>query len=211
MATGSWGGSGDTRVFRVNVLFKKALQNCQTGFHIRDVGVNTLDPEDVADEAFTWATTQFIKTLHLVDDLIGVDVTNLATKEGFSKSASGVHGTNTGEAAPSFLMVPVSLKGSIRRRYGNGRMLWPVSSELFIAQNVLHPDGVTVFQTVIDDFVSRFMEGPLFGTMRLVHLHGPLAPLGARPAVPATWYDITSVRLNTSLSSLRRRKVGVGS
>lgn len=211
MATGAWGGTGDTRVFRVNIQFRHGSQNCQTGFHIRDVGVNTLTPEDVATEAAEFATTQFVKLLHTTDQLIGVDAENLATHEGFAVSPASVTGTEAGTPCPSFITVPISLKGNLRKRYGNGRMLWPIYNQESINGNQLVAAAQTVVQTVIADFTSRYMEGALFGTQRLVHLHGAFTPKGPNTPLPATWYDITSVRANTVVSALRRRKAGVGS
>jgi len=211
MATGEWGGILDQRVFRVNILWTQALQKCQTGFHLRDVGVNTLTPEDVVDLVKPFASEQFVKLIHASGSLVGIDVVNLVTKEGASFSYQGVNGLSGGEAAPSFVTVPVSLKGGLRRRYANGRMLWPVGGEGNMQGDQLAPNGVAVAQALVDDLTSRFMGGALFSTARLVHLHGPLAARENRPAVPASWYDVSSIRVNTLLSSLRRRKVGVGS
>lgn len=212
MATGTWGTEGGTRVFRVNVAWKRALQNCMTGFHLRDVGAGTQEPQDVVDAVVPWVNTQFIKTLHSTDDILGVDVVNLVTKEGAAHSFTNLHGTGPGLRPPSFLTVPVSLKGSIRRRYGNGRMLWPVSSMDAYSEDSISNATATAYQAVIDDLADRFINGGgLFDSLTLVHAHAELAAHGTRPLIPASWYDITSIRLNKSMSSLRRRKVGVGS
>lgn len=211
MATGTWGGAGDTRVFRANIQFRHGSQNCQTGFHLRDVGVNTLTPEDVAEEVADFATTQFVKLLHQVDSITGIDVANLATSEGFFVSPAAANGTEPGALPPPFVTIPVTLKGNLRKRYGNGRMLWPMWNREAADNGVLIPAAQAIVAGVVADMTSRFMEGPLFGTMRLVHLHRALPAVGTRPAIPATWYDVTSIRASTVVSSLRRRKAGVGS
>lgn len=213
MATGTWGPDGDTRIFRVNVSWKRALQNCMTGFHLRDVGAGTAEPEDVVDAVVPWAQVQFIKCIHVSDDLLGVDVVRLDTKTGASHSFSNLHGTGPAGRPPAFLTVPVSLKGTIRSRYGNGRMLWPISSMASFDNDVITDATAAAYQGVIDDLASRFINGGgLFDTLTLVHAHKRLPAFGSRlTAIPASWYDISSIRLNKSLSSLRRRKVGVGS
>lgn len=211
MATGAWGGPGDTRVFRANIQFRHGGQNCQSGFHLRDVGINTLSPEDVATEVATFATTQFAKLLHQADQIVGIDVVNLATGEGFAVSPPNTPGTQPGTQVPSFITLPISIKGNLRKRYGNGRMLWPLPSQESIAGNVLVPAAAANVQVVIADMADRFMEGVLAATMKLVHLHPALPAHGTRPAIPATWYDATSLRAATVVSSLRRRKAGVGS
>lgn len=211
MASGEWGGAFQQRVFRANIQFRHGGQNCQTGFHIRDVGINTLSPEDVANEVADFATTDFIQILHQTDQVVGIDVMNLVTSEGFAISPANAVGAKLGTPCPSFLQLPVSIKGNLRKRYGNGRMLWPVYNIESMTGNVLVPAAVTAFQGVITAMTTRFMSDGVGATMRLVHLHGALPAVGTRPAIPAQWYDATSLRLATVVSSLRRRKAGVGS
>lgn len=211
MATGEWGGAFSQRVFRATISFERASQKCQTGFHLRDVGINTLSPEDVATEVADFATEQFAKLLQTTDRITGIDVENLVSREGHSISPSNLVGILSSTSTPSFLTVAVALKGSIRRRYGSGRMLWPVASQTDVNVNQLSTDGVTRFTTVINDLLARFVGPAITTSMHLVHLHEALPALNNRPAIPATWYDITSARLNTTLSMLRRRRMGVGS
>ena len=210
MATGAWGEGGGQRVFRATISFTHGGQRCQTGFHLRDVGINTLDPDDVATEVGQWATTQFIKTLNAQDQVLGVDVENLVSREGHSLSYNNVAGAVGGAQIPAFLMFSVALKGSIRRRYGSGRMLWPVSNINDLNGQVLATAAVTRIAEAITDLQTRFIGPAITTSMHLVHLHEALPAGTNRPAVPATWYDITSIRLNTALSALRRRRQGVG-
>jgi hypothetical protein len=211
MATGEWGGALDQRVFRVNISFTRADQRCQTGFHLRDLGINTLDPEDVANAVSPWATTQFNKILHVNDRILGVDAENLVTREGFSISYANTPGIQASTPTPGYMSVALAIKGNLRRRYGNGRMLWPVSNINHISGNSLTAPAIGTYDEVVQDLADRFLDTGVASTMKLVHLHPAIAQTPAHPAIPATWYDATSLRLNAALSSLRRRKAGVGS
>lgn len=211
MATGPWGGALNQRVFRAKILFTRAGQQCQTGFHLRDVGINTLDSEEVANEVADWATTSFRTILTPTDQIVGIDVENLVSREGHSISPSNVMGSYNGVAAPSFLSIAVSLKGSLRRRYGSGRMLWPLAVLTNQSGNTMSNDLAAVYEAVIDDMESRFIGPSITTSMHLVHLHADIKDAGGAVAVPAAWYDITSIRLNRTFSALRSRKVGHGS
>jgi hypothetical protein len=211
MATGSWGGALTQRVFRANIKFRHGGSDCQTGFYLRDVGINTLSPEDVANEVYDFAKVQFRKLMHNTDVLQGVDVTNLVTTEGFSKSEVGVAGIQPGTPCPSYVTVPVALKGSIRKRYGSGRMLWPVPSVESLSGNTLVGATAAVLSEIAVDMASRFLGSGIGDTMTLIHLHPAFTPKNKSVEVPATWYDITSIRVSSITSSLRRRKTGAGS
>lgn len=211
MATGPWGGVLSQRVFRAKILFTRGGQNCQTGFHLRDVGINTLSAEDVATEVADFAVTNFRNILHSSDQIVGVDVENLVSREGHSVSPDAVMGAMAGYIAPSYLTVAVSLKGSLRRRYGSGRMLWPVSTLTNISGNTLPSDTTATMEAVIDNLESRFIGPSITTSMHLVHLHDDILDPGGAVSVPKAWYDITSIRLNRTLSALRSRKVGHGS
>jgi hypothetical protein len=210
MAQGLWGPGENSRVFRVNLLFTREGQKCQTGFHLRDVGLTNQDESDVIDAVWPWASVQFVKFLRTTDSLLGVDVTNLVTRTGASSTQAAIAGTVNDAPAPPFLNVPVTIKGSIRRRYGNGRMFWPVPGNGFINGSVLHPTFKAWYDTAITELGSMFMGSTLTQDLHLVHLHDALPGVGARLPVPASWYDATSIRLNSTLGSLSRRKVGHG-
>lgn len=218
MATGPWGGILDSRVFRVKISWTQAGQQCQTGYHIRDVGVNTLTPEDVAEEAAELAQTNAFRTLFAtVDQIVSVDAVNLRTAEGHTIALPNVMGLQNAEALPSFTACSLALVGGIRKRYANGRMFWPVRGENTTTADILNATGVGIFDAAIAEFTSRYMGGALFGTQQLVHLHEakPARPAVGKPeplpAVPATWYDITAIKLNRAVTALTSRKVGVGS
>lgn len=210
MAQGQWGGNMDQRIFRVKINWLAAQQKCQTGFYLRDVGLNTLAPDEVADHVSTWVTAQFPALLHSSDRLISTDVENVVTRQGHSVEYNNLPGANAGQRTPTFLMVPVSLRGELRRRYGQGRMLWPVSTEDLIDGQELNAAGKSDYAGTAALLAARYIGSSLTHSMRLCNVHDAKVAYGNRPALPAMWYDVTSIRVNTLLSSIRRRKSGVG-
>jgi len=212
MAQGSWGESGDRTVFRVTVRWLAAGQKCQTGFYLRDTGLlNDQDAEDVVNLVDPWVQQRFIHCLHQDDRIDTLDAENITTKVGFAKSYSGLAGAGGGVRAPNFLQVPVALKGELRRRYGSGRMLWPVAAVGWLNGQQLTDANLADFNTTAADLATRFIGSDLTLPVRLVHAHDTLPAKGARPLVPRQWYDVTSIRVSSLVSSIRRRKAGVGS
>jgi hypothetical protein len=208
MASGPWGGALNQRVFRAKILFTRGGQQCQTGFHLRDVGINTLDAEDVATEVADWATNEFVKILHTGDRVTGIDVTNLVSNEGFSVSPANAVGLLNETPGPSLNMLTVSLKGSLRKRYGNGRMFWPIS---VMGGNAIAGNAITVYNALATQLAERFIGPSITTSMHLVHLHKDIPATEGHPLIPATWYDITSLRVNNTVSALKSRKIGSGS
>lgn len=211
MATGQWGGALQERIFKITIAWIAALQRCQTGFYLRDVGLNGETPESAANHVATWVQAQFPALLHQEDRLVSVDAMNIVTKQGYAKEFANLPGANGGERTATFLMVPVSLRGEQRRRYGQGRMLWPVSSELMVNGQELSAAAKNDYIGTAQLLADRYIGNALTHDFRLVNVHDAKPQVGNRPALPASWYDVTSVRVNTLLSSLRRRKVGQGS
>jgi len=211
MATGTWGPDSTLPLFRVTIRFTRGSQQCQTGFHLRDVGLADQSPEQVVNAVDNWVTTQFIKTLHTADHITGLDAENIITREGFAKSYTNVVGLMSDLPAPSFITVPISIKGSIRRRYGNGRMLWPVGGRAYLDGNTLTAGATTSYSDALTALAGLFIGSAVTHELLLVHLHDVLPPRGSRNTpVPATWYDATSLRLNNVTSALKRRKIGHG-
>lgn len=219
MAQGPWGGLLNQRVFQAKISMSKGTSKFQTGFHLRDVGVNTLSPQDVADEVADFATTSFRTILSDTCRIDGIDVVNLVSKEGGSVSPNNVVGTvaTNGGDGPMYVTLPISYRGELRTRYGQGRGLWPMLIEAWITSDSLNATGIAAVQGVIDEMADRFIGPSITTSMHLINLHGLLPPRAAtedspaRPAIEPTWYDVTSIRMNTALSFLRSRKAGVGS
>lgn len=218
MATGTWGPlAPDYRVFRAKIQWTALGQRCQTGFHLRDMGVAGQTPLDVATAVAALANSAgFRQLLHVGDQITSVDVVNLVTAEGHTIAPSSLMGLSTGERAPTFIQVPAKLVGGLRKRYANGRMLLPLGSELHFQGNDVVGAGVTALDAFVTEMTTRFMDDSITGELRLVHLHEakperPKATGGTLPAVPASWYDVTAIVASRAVSALRSRKAGVGS
>lgn len=210
MADGAWGPGNSTRIFRVTIKFDRGPVHCMTGFHLRDVGLTNLEADDVVAAVTPWATTKFNTTLQASDRVTAVDAVDIVAKLGHEQTFTTIVGVQPGEGAPSFITVPVSLKSAQRTRYGQGRMLWPVGSEAAMLGNVLNPGTVPQYQDALDDLMTNFTGSALTHDLHLVNVHGAIPPRPNHPALEPHWYDVTSARLNVTLGSLRRRKLGVG-
>jgi len=220
MARGTWGGGGDPSIFKVNLLFLMGTSKCQTGFKLRDVGIQDNDANEVAAEVLTQLQAPFVALLSPQDSFLGVDVLKLGTDEGgWAPGTMGAGQWDTTVAAelPNFTSMCLNLKSEVRKRYGQGRMFLPVVNEAAVSGNTFATGSTARFDTFITAMTTHFTGDPVTHDLILVNAHGNLAARGAvgdpgyRPAVPASWYDVTSLRLNTLITSLRSRKAGVGS
>lgn len=220
MAEGTWGGTLDTKPFRVTIEMLINQQKVQTGFHLRDLAVQDNSCEDVAGEVVDWVMNNFRTQMTVADAMVAVDVTKLGTEEGFTHSFVNTFGSaNVGNSftMPTFLTCKVALKRQARKRYGQGRMYWPVRAEQLVDGDVLNATGVAQYQGVIDALLAKFSGSVLTHDLSLINLHGILAPrpangtTPARPQIPAKWYDVEAVILSTALTTLSSRKIGHGS
>lgn len=220
MARGTWGGSGDIHPLKVRIAFMLGTSQCQTGFTLRDSSLTPSNPQSCANEVADWVTDDFRNIFTVRDRFLGVDVVDLTTGEGGAVSFGNLVGTqNISEAntPPSYVQVPYSLKGELRRRYGQGRMLIPVRNEAWMDEDKLNPTGVISLQSVIDTMVTRYLGTGGSTDYTLINVHGIIPPKLATPTTPArpqvepSWYDVTTIRLNSVLSFVRSRKAGVGS
>lgn len=220
MARGTWGGGGDPSIFKINILFLLGTSKCQTGFKVRDKLVQDNTAQEVADEARTQLLEPFRGLLAQTDSVLGFDVRKLGSDEGGWAPAAvgvGINNIALGDELPNFMCCNIQLKSEIRRRYGQGRFFLPIIIEDQVTGNVLSVQGVQAMQTFVDVVVDHFMPDDVANDLALVNAH-PLLPArgapgtpGARPEIPASWYDVTSVRVNTIVTALRSRKAGVGS
>lgn len=219
MPSGTIGGALDQHVFRCTVRFRRNNQKMQTGFFVRDVAVNDNSCEDVANVVDGWVTTNFRTLLQNLDPVDAVDVVRLMSEEGFTKEYTGLTGTKSIVAVsvvPTFLAAQIALKTQRRKRYGQGRMFWPLVDENDFTGDSLTSGAVTAFQGVIDALTTLFTGSDLTHDLKLCTAHGVIAPRAAhgstpaRPEIPPTWYDVDAVKLNTAVTMLRSRKVGIG-
>lgn len=219
MARGTWGPGGDNNLFGVRISWMQGTSTMQTGFKLRGATLTTEDADEIADAVEGWVNTSFRTILLLADRVQGIDVVNLVSREGASRSPANMTGAISMAAsgrAPSYIAAVVSMKGELRTRYGQGRMFWPVRSEDFSDEEQLNAAGLAAFQGVIDDLTELFTGNTVTG-YNLVNAHGIIPAKAAtptspqRPEVPASWADVTSLRLNRNTTFLRSRKAGVGS
>lgn len=220
MARGTWGGGSDPNIFKVNFRFFLGASHCQTGFKLRDAVTNDNSAQEVADEVATQLAASFRGMLGANDSLEGIDVLRLGSDEGGWHPVSPGTGTYSfagNEETPNFLAGNISLKSEIRKRYGQGRMFLPIVSDSMVDGNVLTSGGIARFQGFLDLITDHFTGDPATHDLILVNAHPALEQRGTpgapgyRAALPASWYDVVSLRINTVATYLRSRKVGVGS
>jgi hypothetical protein len=220
MARGTWGGALDPNIFRCTIRFRLGVSKCQTRFHVRDVGIQGQTEQDVAEEMQTQLLTPFRGLLSDADAIESWEAAKLGGDTGYSLPETGGTGTtghNVTTEAPDFMAAVVSLKSEIRKRYGQGRMFWPIFAENMIDENVLSTIGVNVLTTLVTAFTDHFTGDPVTHDLLMVNAHGLIPQHGApglpgyHPEIPPSWYDVLSLRLNTVVTSLRSRKAGVGS
>lgn len=218
MATGEWGPNvGQSRVFRATIKWVQSGQRCSCSFHLRDMGVAGQTPQDVANAVDAMVQTPAWRApWSNLDSFESVDVVNLSSAEGHTIAYPNLKGTADVNIEPSFSAVVVNLIGGLRRRYANGRFFLPVRGSIDRTADQLSPGGVTKINGALAELQTRFMDDGLTAELRLVHLHGAKparqTKKGAQlPAVPASWYDVTAIKVNRAITPLRSRKVGVGS
>lgn len=220
MARGTWGGATDPNIFRCTIRYLKDGQHCQTGFYLRDVAINDNTEQDVANEIRDQLETPFRNFLRNSDGIEGFDARILGQDTGAFANpvlTNGASQTSDAEAVPNFVAVVLTMKSEIRKRYGQGRMFLPVPSEDEIDGNQLSVFGHQTTDPFVTALTDHFTGDPLTHDLLLVNAHGtlparaPTPTTPGRPEIPPSWYDVVSLRLNTILSSLRSRKVGVGS
>jgi hypothetical protein len=218
MADGSMGATLDQRVFDVNIGWLANGQHCQTGFSVRDVAVNDNDAQDVVDAVDPFANGLFKGLLLTTDKLLFVDVVRLFSEDSARKEYVDVAGTN-GPASttylPTFLCAQIALKRQARKRYGQGRMFWPIRQDTWVDGDVLTGPAVTAIQSIIDDLNAKFTGVSADLHLCNHHLIIPARPQqGSTPAraeIAPHWYDVDNVILKTDVTVMKSRKVGKGS
>lgn len=223
MARGTWGGALDPSIFKVTFRYTLRGQKCQTGFKLRDVAVQDNTAQEVADEVATRLTAAFRGLLLYTDMLELIDVTKLGSEEGGvhqytpSQGQGQVDDGSTLNGVPSFIAANVALKSEIRKRYGQGRMFLPIGTQEWINTQLLNNGGVVAINGLLDLMTQHFTGDPATHDLIMVNAHPAMEARGApgqpiyRAAIPASWYDVVSMRINTTLTTLRSRKAGVGS
>lgn len=222
MARGTWGGALDPNIFRVTFRFTNRSQHCQTSFKVRDAVTNDNSAQEVADSVATAVSSNFRNLLLTSDTLDGIDVIRLGSEEGGwhpftpAEGQGGLDISSAGNGTPAFVAANLSLKSEIRKRYGQGRMFLPMVHDGWMDGNLLNNTGVTNINTFIAALTSNYTGDPVTHDLILVNAHPALpehlspGQPGHRAAIPASWYDVVSLRLNTTVTMLRSRKLGNG-
>lgn len=221
MARGTWGtGLLDTHVFKVNIRFTRAGSKCQTGFKVRDLVTNDQSEQNVADAVRDVLEAPFRGIITPRDTIDGIDVQLMGQDTGaFANpvTTAGGMAVSAAEELPSFVNAVLSFKSEIRKRYGQGRMFIPVAHEGMLDANAINSFGQSLLNGFITPLTTNFTGSAVTHDLRLVTAHQALPERAAtvgrpmRPAIPASWYDVGSIRLNTLVTTLRSRKAGVGS
>jgi hypothetical protein len=220
MARGTWGGALDPNIFKVNLLFLLGTSKCQTGFKLRDYGVQDNDPQEVADTVRTTIGDTFRGVLAQTDSFLGVDVLKLGTDEGAwspQTTQTGGEAVDAASEEPNFVCCNIALKSEVRKRYGQGRMFIPIVNEAFVSGNVLSATGVSAMQGLVTAIQNNFTGSGATHDLLLVNAHDILPAIGAvgtpgyRAEIPRSWYDVVSIRINSIVTALHSRKAGVGS
>lgn len=219
MAKGPWVGTGSASLFRVKLTMVLGASRCQMGFTLRDVAFQGQTAQTAAAEIHTRLQTPLQGILTSADSLVDVDVTHLQEKTGSSVSfgtAVGALNAVAQERQPAFLACVASFKSGFRTRYGTGRMFIPIRYEPWVEGDTLSTAGRTSIEAFLDVLRTNYVGSGVQGEFRLVNAHETLP--AARPSksetplpeVPAQWYDVESIRLETRLTALRSRRMGVG-
>lgn len=208
------------RVFRVNILFELGTSKCSTGFYLRDLGLNGQEPQDVVDAVQPIANVQFRALLLSGDKLTAVDAIRLDNKTGaqhaFSTTAGSV-ALSAENTMPSFNACTLALRGELRSKQGHGRMFLPARPDTFVSAETINAAGVTAINAFITAMNDEFLDGGVGQELRLCNYHKAKPAYTnsetgtTRPALPESYYDVVSMRLNTTVTPLGSRKVGRGS
>lgn len=222
MARGTWGGTLDPNIFHVNIRFLRSGQHCQTGFKVRDAVTNDNTAQEVAEAVDAAILSSFRGLLLTNEQVEGIDVRRLGSEEGgwvpktYAEGSGGLDVSSAGNGTPAFIAANLALKSEIRKRYGQGRMFLPMSHDGWMDGNFMNSTGVSNFAAFLTAMTSNFTGSTTTHDLILVNAH-PAIPEhlavgqpGYRAAVPASWYDVVSLRLSTTITFLRTRKYGVG-
>lgn len=216
---GQWGGATQNSPLRVKIEWQIGTNRCQTGFGLIAEGLEITDLTEPLADVVEWVQTHFRTLLMDTDTLLGVDIAHVEDKIGNSHSFSNVKGTISAgtNIVPAFLTVPVSFKSSRRAKYGQGRALWPVRSDGYIDGETINAAGQAAYTTVLNALSAAFVGDAATSDYKLINFHEALDAYTnddtgyTRPAIPRMWYEVTSIRPNWTVSSVKSRKAGRGS
>lgn len=196
-------------VYKFQVFMSIRGSTMQTNFHCRDVLVPNTNPESAHNEVKPWVLGAFRNQLGRNIQITRFATTRLNDGEYFQEDFTATPGLYNVDTTSSMLALSVALKSNSRSRRANGRMFWPYAGP---------PEADRAQQGTIDsmnlaaaDLLTRFGGLIVVGQMKIVVVgQNPLqVPNG--PALPKQWTDVTAIRVNPVVTSLRSRRAGVGS
>lgn len=219
MATGPIGtGVGQFEPYDVRISWQLAASRQMAGFSLRKNAAVAATTQDVLDHVVANVLEVFRLRLAVDATVLGVDVVKPLTKEGVSYAPTTTLTGGTGNVyMPGFVAAVFSFRSSIRARYGQGRMFFPVTLESWADRETLNAAGFTALDPIREALADNYIDPVGAGDFSLINWH-KLLPAGRPsksatplPEVPATWYDVQSIRINPQVTALRSRKQGVGS
>lgn len=205
------GAVADNRVFKCSVQMTVLQQQIQTGFHLRDVGLDNMDAGEVVTALEAWLNDEFKTIQPPALRFDRVEATELTSKQYAMKEFSGLVGTGNFTVGTTFTSLLVSLRTASRQRHMNGRMYWPWIMAGGVESGVLGSGVQAVATAAVDDFANRFTGSALTHDLRCVVVSTPRPLTANRPAILHEWHDVETVKINPVISVQRRRKIGVGS
>ena len=198
------------RVFRCTLSMQVRLQKIQTALHLRDIGVPNEDAESCHTHFETWMNDHFRLALSSNVSIVRLAVEEIRTKEYFAKDYTGVTGSSSYALNSTMEAVAISLKSTSRSRHANGRMFWPLLGTPQSDQ--VDAGALVTFQTQAASLADRYISGTVtLDRFQLVVIGAPAPSLTTPNTNPKRWTDVTNIRVNPVVTSLRSRKVGVGS
>lgn len=209
MAQGNIGDLVGGSVYRVTVTMTGQLQQVQTGFYVRDTGLADQSAGDCLTAAKDWVDNHFRTCIPQDYTLQRLEAMEITTKEYAQAEYVSTPGTFGSTSTASFLAALVSLRSSQRARHRNGRMFWPVAAVTTNSQ--LFPQTLAAFTPTTAAFADRFMGNAATKPFKAVIVAAARPATSTRPAIAHSWIDVETIKVSTAVTSLRRRKVGVGS
>lgn len=201
----------DGKVYRCGIYMTANQQQIQTGFHLRDTGLNTEAAADVVASVLDFVNDSFRTIQASGVRFDRVDAVNLHTKEFAQTELTGVIGTGSGVLGTTGMAALVSLRSAKRQRWLNGRMFWPLTPADPLVDGLIKNTVLTTLNTVVADFTDRYVGSAFTSTFKAVVVTAPRAASPTRPALEHSWTDVEVVKVNPIATVQRRRLIGRGS
>lgn len=196
------------RVFRVTYRMSVRNQQIQLGYHLRDVLIPNRNAENAADDSETFWNTNFKPALSNDVTLQRVEVQRVNDADYFAKEQTGNVGTLNLALQSTGFALAVTLKSPSRRRNRNGRFFWPAAGSW--ANDTIAGGALNTINAAAAALVSTYTGLVIVGDWQLVVV-GKAGVLDTGiPLNAKIWTDVTSIKVNPVVSSLRSRKVGIG-